>query len=193
MAERTKQLLSCPTGTYCSDHEHVCVSNCKGSISCLNVCKKCDQTPGNKFACVNETSYSICSGNIMNDEILTCDDGYICDVNNENMCSDENLVEPQCIGNFEDLPISDFTPTPTPVDTTIKTTTPNIILDQDDINDFCQSSPDETYITFDPTCKSYIICRNAENGKRDGLQTSCVYYFNKDVPGCQKDKPAHCQ
>ncbi|KAL5289968.1 hypothetical protein ACFFRR_009765 [Megaselia abdita] len=193
-SELSDKLVSCPSGTYCSDHENICVSSCKGVASCLNVCNKCEQTVDTKFACRNETSYSICLENVMEVEVLNCDEGYICDISSPNICSNKTLVKPQCFGNnSEDLPISDFTTTPVVTTALVGTTTDKIVIDQETVDDYCQNSPDKIYISFDPNCKSYIICTVDGDGKRTGLATSCVNYFNKDTSLCQEEKPANCQ
>lgn len=123
-------------------------------------CGVCESSVNKLFACVSESAFIFCYGKDRPYEGSEgqCKEGFVCDVNNPQVCSPEGTVEPSCVTDFTGLPTipttgttqcpGTYTPpaTTTPPTTTIETTTQK--EPSADLQEICDSNPgkDRVYL-----------------------------------------------
>ncbi|XP_018785719.1 PREDICTED: spore coat protein SP96-like [Bactrocera latifrons] len=108
----------CPTGRVCTANTAICQATAQGAVPVCyeEQCGTCASAQKN-FACLDEAIYAICYNGETPDQssIDYCPLGYVCDLNNPQICSSAQTVNPSC-------PIADTTTTDATVDTTTDTT-----------------------------------------------------------------------
>ncbi|XP_039966405.1 cell wall protein IFF6-like [Bactrocera tryoni] len=116
----------CPTGMVCTANAAICQATAQGALPVCyeEQCGTCASAQKN-FACLDEAIYAICYNGQTPDpsSIDYCPLGYVCDLNNPQICSSAQTVNPSCTIDDTTTDATTDTTTDTISDSTTETTT----------------------------------------------------------------------
>ncbi|XP_017080872.1 uncharacterized protein DDB_G0271670 [Drosophila eugracilis] len=200
-------VVTCPTGTVCSNSDDVCVDSSEVNSTILDVCGSSDGngaqcevcSSGAKYACVSGTQYARCSssGGLLTSNVYSCDTDEICIV--DAFSAYQTVCVPSCAADFLDLTAtcSNSAYETTTTTTAAPTTTPSATQK----TDYCAAGEPTTNpgyfftrITDDSTCNSYLYCQKSGTSWIALYMTcaSSTPYFDSTTSSCVATEPASC-
>ncbi|XP_017139092.1 spore coat protein SP96 [Drosophila miranda] len=181
--------FSCPT-------DYVCVSGSNGVIcepeasaaseADCQECNMCDTT--NTFACTGTSSFALCLGtDTLQDSVGTCADGYVCNINDTQICGlPADGIMPTC--SYADDSTNSSTTSAPPTTTAPSTSNPTT---------YCAAVQSEGRFAVgtdaDTTCHQYILC-SLVSGSWEGQTYTCPgsLYFSNATSLCVAAMPSTC-
>ncbi|EDV96222.1 uncharacterized protein LOC6557077 [Drosophila grimshawi] len=172
-----KQILSCPSGTYCTAGPQICHKNC--ALQSCNACGRCNEQ--RTFACLGVRTFALCLGT-SNVSLITghCLPNYVCNYQDPNICSSE-------IGFPATCPLAN--------DELLTTKAPETLQDP---NTYCKAIRQAGRFPYgnslNTTCRYYIQCY-ASRFVWYGSLLRCPgeTYYDPMLRTCTTNIPATCQ
>ncbi|XP_022212864.1 spore coat protein SP96 [Drosophila obscura] len=185
--------FSCPTGYVCVSGANgvICVpeASAESSQADCQDCNKCDTS--NTFACTGTSSFALCLGtDTVQDSVGTCADGYVCNINDTQICGlPTNGIMPTC--SYAEDATSSSSSSGT---TTTTTASPPSTSSPDA---YCAAVQSEGRFAVGndayTTCRQYILC-TLVSGSWQGQTYTCPgsLYFNSTSSQCVVAMPSTC-
>ncbi|KAH8286519.1 hypothetical protein KR054_010600, partial [Drosophila jambulina] len=91
------QVIGCPEGEVCTAYQRICMPFGTKPSCEVELCPYCDGvTP---FVCISRTSFQVCNGYDLGDDIIKCKNDTFCSISSGKYCVDR--CEALSMGSFE--------------------------------------------------------------------------------------------
>ncbi|XP_016959175.1 uncharacterized protein LOC108030663 isoform X2 [Drosophila biarmipes] len=197
-------IVSCPTGTVCSNSDDVCVASSEVSTTVLDVCgssasngASCEVC-SSKYACVSSTQYVRCSssGSLITSNVYSCASDESCIIDALSVFG--SLCVPACAADFAGYSASCSNSVYQPATTTAAPTTTPTATQKEEICSAAEPTTNYGYFfasnTDDSTCKTYLYCQKSGSNWIAIFMTcdASKPYFDSTTSSCVVTKPTSC-
>ncbi|XP_017042996.1 uncharacterized protein LOC108089329 [Drosophila ficusphila] len=199
-------VVSCPTGTVCTNANAICVESSDLSDTVEDVCGNSADggcaTCTEMYTCVSKNQFVRCSGSTLIDSyVFDCDSDEICNL--KAFKDYGNICVPSCVVDFLDIKAScsnsEYTTTTTAAPAT---TTPSVEDEKSACSEAAtdNSIPATTKYFFtiyksDKTCHTYLYCQRNADTEWKTVFFSCPStepYYDSAKNTCVATKPTGC-